>query len=136
MQFSMPNDSDAGPEGNQPAIWALNSQIDRTLQYGNPLCSCWDTGCGELDIVEALSPGSTFLKSTLHDTASGGDSDYIARPTTKTMKLAVIFHSATSSIHIQVLPNNMDFAASIDASEIEDLCLAGKTNSVSDFTVS
>jgi hypothetical protein len=86
---------------DMPAIWMLNAQIPRTLQYGNAECSCWASGCGEFDIAEALSSGSVYLKSTLHTNTPGGDSDYLLRPTSETMKLAVIFSSSDASAHIQ-----------------------------------
>jgi hypothetical protein len=84
-----------------PAIWMLNAQIPRTLQYGKSECSCWETGCGEFDIAEALSSGSAYLKSTLHTNRPGGASDYLLRPTHGTMKIAVIFDSSEAIAHIQ-----------------------------------
>jgi hypothetical protein len=57
FEFIMPNDGTSGWNQNMPAIWALNSQIPRTEQYG--ACSCWKSGCGEVDIYEVLDPGNT-----------------------------------------------------------------------------
>lgn len=85
MEFSMPSDPGA-KEGNQkdsPAIWLLNAEVPRAAQYG---CSCWKSGCGEFDIVETLHSGSPYMKSTLHSNTPGGDSDFLARPTSGTMK--------------------------------------------------
>lgn len=47
MEYSMPMDGTSGFNADMPAIWMLNAQIPRTLQYGNAACSCWITGCGE-----------------------------------------------------------------------------------------
>ena len=76
----MPMDGTTGFNADMPSIWMLNAQIPRTLQYGNAQCSCWESGCGELDIAEGLFSGSTYLKSTLHANTPGGDSDYLVHP--------------------------------------------------------
>jgi len=73
-------DGTTGFNADMPSIWMLNAQIPRTLQYGNAQCSCWESGCGELDIAEGLFSGSTYLKSTLHANTPGGDSDYLVHP--------------------------------------------------------
>jgi hypothetical protein len=57
FEFQMPDDGTSGWNQNMPSIWALNSQIPRTEQYG--ACSCWESGCGEFDIYETLDPGNT-----------------------------------------------------------------------------
>lgn len=114
----------------------LNAQIPRTLQYGDAECSCWQSGCGEFDIVEALHSGSTLLKSTLHANQQAGDSDYIDRPTSGTMKLAVVFTAANSSIHLQVLPDNIEFSQRISADEVAHMCTETPDGSVSHFHVS
>lgn len=120
FEFSMPSDGTSGFNGDMPAIWMLNADIPRTLQYGKPECSCWATGCGEFDIVEVLSPGSSFCKSTLHTNTPGGDSNYIVRQTSGTMKLAVIFQAATSEATIQVLPADTDFSTGLTSKQISD----------------
>ena len=135
IEFSMPMDSDSGFNGDMPAIWMLNAQIPRTLQYGNAACSCWESGCGEFDIAEALNSGSTYLKSTLHTNTPGGSSDYILRPTSGTMKLAVVF-SSNSTIQVQVLSNSTDFGSSLTLSDIQGMCGAGPQNRISYFTIS
>jgi hypothetical protein len=114
----------------------LNARIPRTLQYGNADCSCWTSGCGEFDIVEALHSGSTFLKSTLHANQQAGDSDFIARPVSNTMKLAVVFAAVDSSIHLQVLPDNTDFSLQISADQVADMCAETPEKGVSHFHVS
>lgn len=101
FEFEMPSSSATGFNGDMPAVWMLNAKIPRTLQYGNADCSCWDTGCGELDLFEILSSGSLSLITHLHDKqggAGGGSSDYFARPTSGSMKAAVVF--TDSNIHI------------------------------------
>ncbi|KUJ24321.1 uncharacterized protein LY89DRAFT_572863 [Mollisia scopiformis] len=124
IDFSMPTEGGTGFNADMPAIWLLNSQIPHTVQYGPPECNCWTSGCGELDIVEALFDGATQLKSTLHTNTPAGDSDYIARPTTDSMKLAVIFSSSTSTINIQVLDSNTEFPATMSADDLNNLCSA------------
>jgi hypothetical protein len=114
----------------------LNAQIPRTLQYGNPSCSCWKSGCGELDIAEALNPGSEFLKSTIHTNEPAGDSDYIMRPISETVKLGVIFSSANSTIHIVVLPTDTKFVATLSPGYIDGLCTPAAGKPVSHFKVS
>jgi hypothetical protein len=136
LEFAMPMDGEGGFEGNEPAWWALNANIPRTLQYGDPSCSCWESGCGEFDIMEALDDGSARMKSTLHDNTSGGDSDYFNRPISTTMKVAVVFSSSSAAIHIQVLPDSIDFSLSITAGEIEGMCADSSGNLVSLFTIS
>ncbi|KAF4636863.1 hypothetical protein G7Y89_g1231 [Cudoniella acicularis] len=135
IEYSMPSDGKTGFNGDMPAIWMLNAQIPRTLQYGDADCSCWESGCGEFDIAEALNSGSTFLKSTLHTNKPAGDSDYIVRPTSNTMKLAVVFESSSSTIHIQVLPDNTEFPTSISANDISTVCSASSEKLTSNFQV-
>jgi hypothetical protein len=94
------------------------------------------SGCGEFDIAEALQSGSTYLKSTIHANKAAGDSDYFARPTTSTMKLAVVFNSANSTVHLQVLPESAGFSEQLTADEIHKMCSASPENAVSHFTVS
>ncbi|KAL3422172.1 PGA52-like protein [Phlyctema vagabunda] len=121
FEFSMPHDGDPENSGDMPAIWILNADIPRVQQYGAAGCSCWSSGCGEFDIVETLFPGSKYLKSTVHTNTPAGDSDYILRPTDKTIKLAVVFNSSNSTAHIRVLENDISFSSSLSMSEIENL---------------
>jgi hypothetical protein len=136
IEFSMPIDGDTGFNGDMPAIWMLNAEIPRTLQYGNAACSCWESGCGEFDVAETLNSGSNYLKSTLHTNTPGGSSDYIVRPTSSTMKLAVVFSSSNSTIQVQVLPNSTDFTSSLTLSDIGGMCRASADNRISYFTIS
>lgn len=96
---------------------------------------CIDTDFFRFDIAEALFDGSTFLKSTLHTNTPAGDSDYIVRPTTESMKLAVVFSSATSTIHIQVLDDSVDFSSTLSGEDVENMCTQ-QTGPVSHFHVS
>lgn len=121
MEFSMPSDSSSGFNADMPAIWMLNAEIPRTLQYGSASCSCWESGCGEFDIMEVLSSGSEYCKSTFHMNVSGGDSDYITRPTSSTMKIAVTFSSASQSARIQVLDDATEFGTALDDSAVSSI---------------
>jgi len=121
---------------NMPAIWALNAQIPRTLQYGNASCSCWTSGCGEFDIFEVLAAGDSRMKSTLHGNVAGGDSDYFARPESATMKAALVLYN--NNIHIQVLDDSATFDESLAASTLSDIIssTSTQTNTVSLFALS
>lgn len=120
----MPNDGKTGFNGDLPAIWALNAQIPRTLQYGD--CSCWQSGCGEFDIFETLDSGSGMAKSTLHGVVNGGSSDYFVRPVSQYLKVAVILHD--DNIVVQELPADFDLNnASIAAQQIFKMCDDSRT---------
>ena len=117
-EFSMPLSGMTGFNADMPAVWALNAQIPNTLQYGDPTCSCWDSGCGEFDIFEILDSGNTRAKSTWHGDVSGGDSNYFNRPTGSTMKAAILFDGDSSSVSIVVLPDNTDFSTTLSADQV------------------
>ncbi|KAK4628834.1 PGA52-like protein [Fulvia fulva] len=124
FEFSMPDDGTTAANKydptNMPAIWLLNAQIPRTLQYGNAECSCWTTGCGEFDIFEVLAPGDKRCKSTLHGNIAGGDSDYFARPTSGTIKAALLLYK--DNIHIKILDDSTDFGKTMGDSFINEIC--------------
>ncbi|CAI4055717.1 Tos1p SKDI_02G2720 [Saccharomyces kudriavzevii IFO 1802] len=115
FEFSMPSDA-SGSAYNQdmPAIWLLNAKIPRTLQYGDASCSCWKTGCGEMDLFEILTAGSDKLISHIHNGQDGGTQDYFDRPTDGTLKAAVIFNSSDKTIHIIEVDESFDEALSDD----------------------
>ncbi|CAI4275511.1 CCN_G0003580.mRNA.1.CDS.1 [Saccharomyces cerevisiae] len=115
FEFSMPSDT-SGSAYNQdmPAIWLLNAKIPRTLQYGDASCSCWKTGCGEMDLFEILTAGSDKLISHIHDGQDGGTQDYFERPTDGTLKAAVIFNSSDKTIHIIEVDESFDATLSDD----------------------
>lgn len=126
FEFSMPSDSgNSGFNGDMPAVWLLNAKIPRTLQYGKVECSCWSTGCGELDLFEILSSGSDKMIATLHDGqgsnggagGGGGSSDYFKRPTSGTFKGAAVF--IDKEIHILQLDDNTDFGSSLDSDTVQ-----------------
>lgn len=128
MEFTMPSDGTSGFNADMPAIWLLNAQIPRTLQYGEATCSCWATGCGEFDVFEVLNSGNSYLTSHLHsgqgaasgsDAGGGGTTMYFDRPTSSSMKAAVIFSSSDKSITITALDDSTEFPSSLDASTIE-----------------
>ncbi|EME44273.1 hypothetical protein DOTSEDRAFT_71938 [Dothistroma septosporum NZE10] len=123
FEFSMPDDGTTAASKydptNMPAIWLLNAQIPRTLQYGNAECSCWTTGCGEFDIFEVLAPGDARCKSTLHGNIAGGDSDYFARPTSDTIKAALLLYK--DNIHIKILPDSTDFGTTMGDSFFSEI---------------
>ncbi|CAK7895538.1 hypothetical protein CAAN1_05S04038 [[Candida] anglica] len=115
FEFEMPSSSATGFNGDMPAVWLLNAKIPRTLQYGDATCSCWATGCGELDLFEILSTGSNKLITHLHDGqgveagnpyGGGGSQDYFARPTSGSLKAAVIFSG--EEIHVQIVEEDFD----------------------------
>jgi hypothetical protein len=51
------------------------------------------------------------------------------------MKLAVVFSSADNAIHVQVLPADTDFPATLTANQITGMCQTTPDNQVSHFTV-
>lgn len=115
FEFEMPSDGTTGFNADMPAIWLLNAQIPRTLQYGAASCSCWSTGCGELDLFEILSSGSNKLICHLHTSqgapagtnyGGGGSQDWFQRPTSGSMKAAVVMTG--SQIHILQVTDSFD----------------------------
>ncbi|KAG7727490.1 hypothetical protein KL933_002424 [Ogataea haglerorum] len=138
FEFQMPTATDSATTNyDMPAIWLLNAKIPRTLQYGSADCSCWSTGCGELDLFEILSSGSDKLISHLHDGqgdngsayGGGGSQDYFQRPTDSTMKAAAIFYDG--EVHIVVLDDNVDFSDSLDADTVSGwMNMAGSTANI------
>lgn len=121
FEFEMPTATDSVTNNHDmPAIWLLNAKIPRTLQYGEATCSCWKTGCGELDLFEVLLSGSDKLISHIHDgqgndgtsTGGGGSQDYFERPTDSSMKAAVVFDGED----ITLIEIDSDIESSISAS--------------------
>lgn len=124
FEFQMPDDGQSSANKydpvNMPAIWMLNAQIPRTLQYGNADCSCWTSGCGEFDIFEVLAPGDKRMKSTLHGNVNGGSSDYFDRPCDNTIKAVMVMKD--NDIHIKILDDNTEFGSTMPGSQIDDVC--------------
>jgi hypothetical protein len=129
FEFQMPDDGQSSADiydpVNMPAIWMLNAQIPRTLQYGNAECSCWTSGCGEFDIFEVLAPGDKRMKSTLHGNNQGGSSDYFERPVEKTIKAAMVMKN--NDIYVKILDDSTEFGSTMDVSS------ACSTNGLTDL---
>ena len=102
---------------DKPAIWFLNAQIPRVGQYltGN----CWESGCGEMDIFEVLSNGSSYLIPTVHAQFHGGFNDFFVRPTDVVTKAAILMNDDT--VIIQILPIQFQISSSISAAQIQQL---------------
>lgn len=128
FEFLMPHQGDKNSfNGDMPAVWLLNAQIPRTLQYGKKECSCWSTGCGELDLFEVLLGGLEKMICHLHTSqgapagtnyGGGGSQDYFKRPTDGTMKAAVIFSG--NQIHVQQLDDSTNFDDLLSADTVNN----------------
>ncbi|GAP84371.1 putative tos1 protein [Rosellinia necatrix] len=126
VELTMPDSGKSGAGQNMPAYWLLNAAIPRTAQYAS--CSCWkgdnesplQGGCGELDVVEILSPGDTRAKSTFHFANGVGDSHYIDRPVNGPMTVAVVMDAASSVVSIKVL-DSFDFSPSLTSAQVQDM---------------
>jgi hypothetical protein len=123
MSFSMPYvgidaDSTKFAPIDMPAIWMLNSKIVRTGQYNEEGCNCWPA-CGEFDVAEALTAGSSNMTASLHGNQGATPPDYLER-SVSTTTLAVIFQSSTQSIQIQTVPSGSTFASSFPSSLTTD----------------
>ena len=128
FEFSMPDSGETTNiyhPVNMPAIWMLNAQIPRTLQYGNVDCSCWSSGCGEFDMFEVLAPGDERAKTTLHGNQAGGSSDYFARPESGSIKVGMVLYDG--NIHIQVLDDSISYDSVIGSSVIDDILSSTST---------
>ncbi|KAM0335336.1 hypothetical protein ACHAQA_000381 [Verticillium albo-atrum] len=111
MEFDMPLDGETGFNGDMPAAWLLNAKIPRTQQYGD--CSCWQSDCGEFDVLEVLAPGDTKCKSTFHTNVNGGSSDYFERPTNGLIKVATVFDAVSGQVSVKILDSDVDFATGL-----------------------
>jgi hypothetical protein len=128
FEFSMPFDGDRGFNGDMPAIWALNGQIPRSQQYGG--CSCWQTGCGELDLWETLSAGSDKMIATFHSKLGQGGStpNWFKRPSSGTIKTAAIFLGGSKTIKLIQLPDSTSFDGQLPQALIDSWDLPGATS--------
>lgn len=132
FEFRMPEAAGgdtSGPNYNIPAIWSLNARAPRTQQYGD--CSCWNSGCGELDMFEVIKGASDKIKTHFHSKqgkiigafgpgGGGGSPDYFERPTDKFVKAAVIF-DGTKNIKIVFVPDNISMSEYFDDKYAEKL---------------
>lgn len=128
FEFEMPEATDDKDTTyhNMPAIWFLNAKIPRTSQYNaNTSCSCWASGCGELDIFEVLNSTKPLqLDSTIHDFQGTDDiqngleaTDYFERDTSGVMRGGVVFgNDRTITIFME---DSMDIKESLSASEVQ-----------------
>ncbi|KAK2877030.1 hypothetical protein FQN49_001480 [Arthroderma sp. PD_2] len=87
----------------------------------NKDCSCWDSGCGEFDVLEVLAPGDKRCKSTLHGNVSGGSSYYFDRPV-DTVTAAVVFNAEGKSLHVKILKDMKDFPTTLDSDLVKEMC--------------
>ncbi|RBQ94105.1 hypothetical protein VDGD_20330 [Verticillium dahliae] len=122
----MPLDGSSGFNADMPATWLLNAKVPRTQQYGD--CSCWQTDCGEFDILEVLAPGDTKCKSTFHTNVNGGSSDYFKRPTDGFINVATVFDAASGQVSVKVLNDDVDFATSLSEDLVQSWIQTGKDN--------
>ena len=113
----MPYTNGTGFDADMPAIWILNAQIPRTLQYGSSQCSCWETGCGEMDVFEVLGGGDQRMKATWHGDDAGGSSYWFNRPQTS-QKAGVLLSESNAIVSIFFLPNTADFATAVTAETV------------------
>jgi len=86
-------------------------------------------------IAESLNDGSDYLKSTLHTNTPGGDKNYFNRPVSGTMKLAVVFSSADSTLQVQVLDNDFDFGNDLSTDDIQHVCSSNSPDAISYFQI-
>ena len=140
FEFNMPNDgqnaSNPYDPANMPAIWFLNAQIPRTLQYGPPDCSAWTTGGGEFDVFEVLTSGYTMAKSTIHANKAGGDSSYFVRPESGYIKLSVIMSG--NNFHLKTLDDDVSFDDVISSERLNglvDSCMDASNDKVSIYSL-
>jgi hypothetical protein len=126
FEFTMPSDGSSGFNMDMPSAWLLNGKIGRTAQYpADPTCSCWKSGCGELDLFEVLDSGDARCKSTVHNNqgptgAGGGSSYYFPRPVSGSMKAAAIFDG--SQVHVQILDNSVTFDEGFHQATMSGFC--------------
>lgn len=126
FEFKMPEATvELSSYYDMPAIWFLNAKIPRLSQYGSEsACSCWNSGCGELDIFEVMnSLTTTHLYSTIHDYQGSDDinngmqaSGYFTRDTSSTMKGGVVF-GTDGTVSIFML-DSLEISSSLDASTV------------------
>ena len=115
----MPLSGKTGFNADMPAIWLLNAEIPRTQQYGD--CSCWKTGCGELDVFEVLNSGNQKAITAWHGANSKGESSWFQRPIDKTIKAAILLDGGSGSASVVVLPDETTFDTSFTDSVVSSL---------------
>lgn len=131
FEFEMPTDSNSSKDSvsyfDMPAIWLLNAKIPRTSEYPtNGSCSCWNSGCGELDLFEIMNgtdSDDSMLLSTIHDYQGTGNislglllESYFKRDTTGVMKGGAVFNDDHSIVVF--LLSDIDFSESLQNSTV------------------
>ncbi|CAM9096280.1 unnamed protein product, partial [Hapterophycus canaliculatus] len=119
---------------DRPAVWALNSKVLRTSQYG---CNCrgqgGNGGCGEFDIVEAVigNDHSDMLFTTVYDfkgTGAPGQDKYFLRPSAPTT-FAAIFRGGDDAYLQVVQLKSFDFSqTTLSGTFLDTLKLASTEN--------
>jgi hypothetical protein len=121
LEFSMPhNTTSPSPDPNNPsspsandgndmpAVWLLNARIPYTAQYYN--CSCWLSGCGEIDVFEVLQPGDTKARTTVQagELYGGGDPNWFERPVDveRPIRVAVVMDGEQGVVSVSILPGD------------------------------
>ncbi|CAM9119621.1 unnamed protein product, partial [Ectocarpus fasciculatus] len=119
---------------NRPAVWALNSKVVRTAQYG---CNCrgagGNGGCGEFDIVEAVIgvDHADMMFTTVYDfkgTGAPGHGKYFNRPSEPT-HYAAIFRGGEDAYLQVVQLTEFDYSQTTLSGEwLNELKLASTEN--------
>lgn len=69
------------------------------------------------------------MTSSIHGVQAGGDSDYFSRPTSATIKAAIVLDNGV--LQISVLPSSFVFGSSLSASDYATIRgMTGLTDSV------
>ena len=119
VEFAMPVSGKKGWNMDMPAAWILNAQIPRTLQYGKAECSCWQSGCGEFDVMEVLDSGNLKMKSTWHGQGATGDSHWFQRPTGGSKKAAVVMDGSKGKVSVLWLDDSVDFGSGLSVEVVQ-----------------
>lgn len=142
FNFKMPTATDSTSNNHDmPAVWLLNGKIPRTLQYGAESCSCWSTGCGELDLWEVITSGSSQLTNHLHDGQAsdgsdkydgsrwggGGSPDYFDRPVDSYETFVAIFDG--SNVYLKKV-DNFNFDESISKDTVDSWISGTSSNAI------
>ncbi|CAM9227153.1 unnamed protein product, partial [Ectocarpus sp. 12 AP-2014] len=119
---------------NRPAVWALNSKVVRTAQYG---CNCrgagGNGGCGEFDIVEAVIgvDHADMMFTTVYDfkgTGAPGHGKYFNRPSSPA-HYAAIFRGGEDAYLQVVQLTEFDYSqTTLSGLWLDELKLASTEN--------
>lgn len=127
MPYVTPTDSKLS---NMPAIWLLNANLVNLVQYGGDTCSCWTSGCGELDIFEVIPGDYNSAVTQIHmspdSNLNTGVDGVFARPFNEFITVALIM--SDSSIRIQVVEDHDWSEDSLSQSEISSISAMTSAN--------